>query len=69
VVETSTGPRYLTEAPRWNRLLTSEGSDYKMPEESLGELMVFKVYAQASMALILRTEKPARLEDVVTAPE
>ncbi len=69
VVETSTGPRYTTEAPRWNRMLSSEGSDYKMPEESLGELIVFKVYPQASMALILRTEKPARLQDVVTAPE
>jgi len=69
VVETSTGPKYTTEAPRWNRMLASEGSDYKMPEESLGELIVFKVYQQASMALILRTEKPARLQDVVTAPE
>jgi len=69
VVETSSGPKYTNEAPRWDRLLASDGSDYKMPEEALGELMVFKVYQQASMALILRTEKPARLEDVVTAPE
>ena len=69
VVETSSGPKYTEEAPRWNRLLSSDGSDYKMPEESLGELMVFKVYQQASMALILRTDKPARLADVVTAPE
>jgi len=69
VVETSSGPKYIEEAPRWNRLLASDGSDYKMPEELLGELMVFKVYQQASMALILRTEKPARLDDVVTAPE
>jgi len=69
VVETSSGPKYTAEAPRWDRLLASDGSDYKMPEESLGELMVFKVYQQASMGLILRTEKPARLNDVVTAPE
>jgi len=69
VVNTSSGPEYTTETSRWNRLLTSEGSDYKMPEEFVGELMVFKVYQQASMALILRTEKPARLQDVVTAPE
>jgi len=69
VVDTSTGPKYTEEAPRWNRILTTDGSDYKMPEELLGELMVFKVYQQASMALILRTEKPARLQDVVTAPE
>jgi hypothetical protein len=69
VVETSSGPEYTQEAPLWDRVLTSEGSDYKMPEESLGELMVFKVYQEASMALILNTEKPARLQDVVTAPE
>jgi len=69
VVETSIGPEYTIETSRWNRLLTSDGSDYKMPEELVGELMVFKVYQKASMALILRTEKPARLQDVVTAPE
>lgn len=69
VVDTSKGPEYTIETSRWNRLRTSDGSDYKMPEELLGELMVFKVYQQASMALILRTEKPARLQDVVTAPE
>lgn len=69
VVETDKGPKYTHEASRWHRLLSSEGSDYKMPEEYLGELMIFKVYPQASMALILKTEKPARLLDIVTAPE
>ena len=69
IVDTSRGPGYTVETSRWNRLLTSDGSDYKMPEELLGELMVFKVYQQASMALILRTEKPAHIKDVVTAPE
>lgn len=69
VVETSSGPKYTQEAPRWDRMLASDGSDYKMPEEPLGELMIFKVYQEASMALILRTEKPARLQDIVTAPE
>jgi len=69
IVDTSRGPEYTVETSRWNRLLTSDGSDYKMPEELLGELMVFKVYQQASMALILRTEKPAHIKDVVTAPE
>ena len=68
VVETSSGPKYTDEAPRWDRMLTTDGSDYKMPEEYLGELIVFKVYAQASMAIILRTEKPARLRDIVSAP-
>jgi len=70
IVETSEGPQYTSEVSRWYQVFSNEnGSDYKMPEESLGELMVFKVYEQASMALILRTEKPARLLDVLTAPE
>ncbi len=68
VVKTSTGPKYKIEAPRWDRMTDSDGG-YKIPEESVGELMVFKVYQQASMALILRTEKPARLDDTITAPE
>lgn len=67
VVETSDGPVYKVEASRWSRLL-SDDSDYKMPEEPVGELMVFKVYQKASMALILQTEKPARLQDVIAAP-
>lgn len=69
IVDTSRGPKYVMETLGWNRLLTSNGANYKMPEERLGELIVFKVYQKASMALILRTEKPARLQDVVTAPE
>lgn len=66
VVDTGNGPAYVAETSRWNRLT---GSDYEMPTEQLGELMVFKVYQKASMALILHTEKPARLNDVLTAPE
>jgi hypothetical protein len=69
VLKTREGPEYTEEATLWDRLLTPNGSSYKMPEEYLGELIVFKVYQQVSMALILRTEKPARLNDVITAPE
>jgi len=68
VLKTDKGPVYKIEAPRWNRVLSDEETEYKMPEETLGELMVFKVYPQVSMALILRTEKPARLNDLITAP-
>jgi len=70
VVETRDGPVYNIEASRWDKLLSAEAEgDYKMPEEKLGEIMVFKVYQQASMALILNTQKPARLQDLITAPE
>jgi hypothetical protein len=65
IVETGKGPSYVSDSSRWNQVL---GSSYKMPEEAVGTLMVFKVYQQASMALILSTEKPARINDVITAP-
>ena len=66
VIDTGNGPAYVNETSRWNKIT---GSDYKMPEEKLGELMVFKVYQKASMALILNTQKPARINDLITAPK
>jgi len=66
VVETNSGPKYTDEASLLDRMLAA---DYKMPEEYLGELIVFKVYPKASMALILRADKPARLNDIISAPE
>jgi len=66
VIATGNGPVYSADTSRWNKIT---GGDYKMPEESLGKLMVFKVYQSASMALILHTQKPARINDLITAPE
>jgi len=66
IIDTGSGPAYSAETSRWNKIT---GGDYKMPEEQLGELMVFKVYQKASMALILHTDKSARINDVITAPE
>ncbi|MBU2870987.1 LysM peptidoglycan-binding domain-containing protein [Colwellia sp. E2M01] len=66
VVDTGDGPAYLIEASSWDKLT---GSDYKMPEEYLGELMIFKVFEKASMGIILQTEKPARINDIITVPE
>ena len=68
IVESKLGPQYTSDASRWARLSTDNGSEYDMPEEDVGQIMVFKVYDKASMALILKTSKPARLNDVVVAP-
>jgi hypothetical protein len=67
VLDGKDGPTYKVDASRWERIM-GEG-DYNMPEEPIGEVMVFKVYEQASMAIILNTQKPARLQDILTAPE
>jgi len=68
VVETSEGPVYSQDASRWNRMSNADNSDYKMPEETVGEMMVFKVYQKVSLALVLRSTKPLRLQDMVTSP-
>ena len=65
VVETSNGPRYESDVSRWNKL---GEEDYDMPEEKIGRIMVFKLHEKTSMALILTTNKPARLKDIITTP-
>ncbi|GLX78514.1 peptidoglycan-binding protein [Thalassotalea insulae] len=67
VLETKDGPVYTQDASRWSRLANASDSDYQMPEEAIGKIMVFKVFDQVSMALILRSEKPLRLNDSVMA--
>ncbi len=68
VIETEAGPRYKKDSSRWERLTESSESGYVMPTEKLGKLMIFKMYQQVSMGLILSTQKPVRLDDKVTAP-
>ena len=68
IVETNDGPTYTSDASRWNRLASSTDSDYKMPEESIGQMMVFKVFDQMSMAIILNSQKPLKLQDSVATP-
>ncbi|NQY63475.1 MAG: LysM peptidoglycan-binding domain-containing protein [Alteromonadaceae bacterium] len=57
VIETGNGPVYSKDA-----------SDFVMPEEMVGKLMIFKVYPKVSMGLILKTKKSVRFDDVVTSP-
>lgn len=66
IVETGDGPIYVNDASKLHRMTAS--SDYNMPEEKIGKVMVFKVFDRLSMALILRSEKPVRLQDNVIAP-
>ncbi|WP_081150602.1 LysM peptidoglycan-binding domain-containing protein [Cognaticolwellia beringensis] len=68
VVETDDGPQYTEDTSRWNKLANSNYSDYDMPSEIIGQVMVFKVYDKVSMALILHSEKPLRVLDGVAAP-
>lgn len=69
VLDTPKGPLYRKESSVWNRLILPEESAYKMPDEELGRLMVFKVYDKLSVAIVLSSTKPLRLLDSVSSPE
>ena len=68
VVETSEGPIYSQDGSRWNRMASVDDSDYNMPEEVVGEMMIFKVYQKVSLALVLRSSKPLRVFDIIASP-
>jgi hypothetical protein len=68
VIETDHGLQYSKDTSYWNKIANSSSSDYDMPAEVIGKVMVFKVYDKVSMALILNAEKPIRVLDGVTAP-
>jgi hypothetical protein len=68
VIETDDGPKYASDTSRWNRMANESNSDYDMPAEAIGQVMVFRVYDKVSMALILHSEKPLRVLDGVAAP-
>lgn len=68
IVETSEGPRYTKDASMWYRLGGEDTSDYNMPEEEVGQLLVFKVYEKVSLALIMTSSQPLKNLDIITAP-
>ena len=68
VIETADGPKYMHDVSRWAHISHDEEGDYKMPEETIGQMMVFKVYEKTSMALIVTAEKAIRIKDIVSAP-
>ncbi|BBN80035.1 peptidoglycan-binding protein [Pseudoalteromonas sp. A25] len=77
VIEGTKGPRYVEDANSLEKftksvreLFGTENSDisvvWTMPEEKVGELMVFKVYDKVSYALVTNAMQPIRVGDSVT---
>jgi hypothetical protein len=44
------------------------GEEVELPEERLGELMIFRTFERVSYALVMNTQRPAHVRDVVTNP-
>lgn len=71
VVETDNGPKYKEDASQLNRLtddIESAGG-FKMPEETIGHMMVFKTYEKVSMAVIMSSSKSVKKRDLFVAPQ
>ncbi|GAA5131113.1 LysM peptidoglycan-binding domain-containing protein [Thalassotalea piscium] len=67
IIETDKGPEYVNATSRWVKMASDKDSEYKMPTETIGQMMVFKVFDNISMALILNSEKPLKLQDTFSA--
>ena len=67
IIETEKGPEYVEDASRWVKLSSDTSLAYKMPTETIGQMMVFKVFDHISMAIILNSEKPLKLKDTFIA--
>jgi len=64
VVDSDNGPVYTTDATLYQRVMGGvDGEPLQMPQEKVGELMVFKVAEKVSFAIVTGTKKPIRVGD------
>jgi len=63
-------PTYREDANKLEKIMIDlEGeSAVRLPDERIGELMVFKSYERVSYAVVMRAEKPVSALDIVTNP-
>lgn len=77
VVNDPEQPKYLEDASRFARITgdwiapseDGTGSVLQMPQEKVGQLMVFKVFEKLSYAFITKAAKPIRKGDTTKSPE
>ncbi|MCH1931747.1 LysM peptidoglycan-binding domain-containing protein [Shewanella sp. A25] len=71
VVDNDGVPVLATERTAYDSLMASLATDssMQMPDIYHGKLMVFKVFDKTSLALIMTTERPVRVDDKLVTPE
>lgn len=66
VVDSAKGPVYIADASKYQKLMGGvDGETITMPQEPIGELMVFKVAERTSFAIVTGTKKPIRVGDSI----
>lgn len=64
VVDGRNGPVYLEDATKLQKVMRDFGGEaLTMPQEKVGELMVFKVSDKVSFAVVTQTSRPVRVGD------
>ncbi|TAA41108.1 LysM domain-containing protein [Corallincola spongiicola] len=64
-------PQYEDDANALEKMAIEFGDEeviVQLPDERVGELLVFRVYEKVSYGLIMRTDKPVKQLDIVTNP-
>ncbi|TCI02759.1 LysM domain-containing protein [Corallincola luteus] len=64
-------PQYEEDANTLEKMAIEFGDEevmVQLPDERVGELLVFRVYEKVSYGLIMRTDKPVKQLDIVTNP-
>ncbi len=68
IIKSKKGPVYESEASLLTRLFSKkESRTYKLPQRAIGKAMAFKVYEKVSIVLILNSQKPVSMNDVLSA--
>lgn len=66
VVDGRNGPVYLEDATKLQKVMRDFGGEaLTMPQEKVGELMVFKVSEKVSFAIVTQTSRPVRVGDYI----
>lgn len=66
VVDGRNGPVYLEDATKLQKVMRDFGGEtLSMPQEKVGELMVFKVSDKVSFAIVTHTSRPVRVGDYI----
>jgi hypothetical protein len=67
VIDGKNGPVYLEDATKLQKVMRDFGGEaLSMPQEKVGELMVFKVAEKVSFAIVTQTSRPVRVGDKIS---
>lgn len=66
VIDSGKTPTYLEDSNKFQKVFQRNNQyEVTLPQEKVGELMVFKVAEQVSYAIVTKTQRPIRVGDII----